>query len=485
MNKSVLPLLFYLLLSGFTSAQYRGQLLSDSLIVQMDYTAIKAVYATFGLQELWVPIEFQNIELYKLVYQTLDGHGDSLTLASGLLTIPVNHACNFPLMSFQHGALSYDDELSSFNAGQNQHYIGVPMAANGYVAAMPDYLGYGATPKDHPHPYIHAKSEATAVIDMLRAVREFCALKNIKLNNQVFLMGYSQGGHVTMAAHREIQEFYADEFSVTAAAPCSGPYDVSGIMRDSMLWTDKFSNPFFISFITLGYQYIYEDLYDDLNMVFQTPYVGWISRIYNREYPESGFIDSLPFPGTDMIQQEYLEEVIADSLHPFNVHLRQNDVYDWAPLAPVKMFYCTQDQEVPYQNALFTEAHMKALGALNVSSSNSGPYDHFGCTVFAVLGAKIWMDSYRQPCVIEVAGENREESWIHFTPNPFLDRIVVESIDNQPVSLSLFGVTGQQVWSAEVAGSREIRLPDVPPGSYFIHATGDGRQAYQKMVKQR
>jgi hypothetical protein len=39
------------------------------------------------------------------------------------------------------------------------------------LSAMPDYIGMGGSPGLHP--YVHAASEATASIDMIRAAREF------------------------------------------------------------------------------------------------------------------------------------------------------------------------------------------------------------------------------------------------------------------------------------------------------------------------
>ena len=59
---------------------------------------------------------------------------------------------------------------------------------------MPDYIGMGESPGLHP--YVHGESEATATIDMIRAAREFITDSlNLIDNHQVFLSGYSQGGH--------------------------------------------------------------------------------------------------------------------------------------------------------------------------------------------------------------------------------------------------------------------------------------------------
>ena len=46
-------------------------------------------------------------------------------------------------------------------------------AAFGYVVCAPDFVGLGDSPGVHP--YVHAKTEASAAIDMLRAARELDA----------------------------------------------------------------------------------------------------------------------------------------------------------------------------------------------------------------------------------------------------------------------------------------------------------------------
>ena len=62
------------------------------------------------------------------------------------------------------------------------------------------------------------------VIDMLRAVKHFCNQNNfIQFNEQLFLEGYSEGGYVTMAAVKEIEENLSDEFNITMSFPMVEP----------------------------------------------------------------------------------------------------------------------------------------------------------------------------------------------------------------------------------------------------------------------
>lgn len=463
--------------------QDRGDLASDSLVLLLSKSEILAIYDTFGISEFFFPIRHEVVELHRIVYYTLNGRGDGLTLASGLAAFPPDTTCTFPLLNYSHGSLAYDEALSDFRAKMAQHFIGVPFAANGYVAALPDFLGYGATPPDHPHPYIHAKSEATSVVDMLRAVRTLCAGRNIQLNDKLFLLGYSQGGHVTMATHREIESLHADEFTVTASAPCSGPYDLSGILFDSTFYSTTFSNAFFIAFGTASYQYIYQNLYSEINEIFQPPYDSMILRMLDRRAPESNLRDSLPAIGIQMFQPDYLAEILADSLHPLREDIRDNDVYDWKPEAPVRLYYCTQDEQIPYVNALFTADHMADLGA-NVEAFNAGPFDHFACTPWALLAAKFWFDGFHVPCSVgteDLAGAEP----VRIFPNPFQRGFTVLLPGPYAGALWLTDMLGRTVYSGGVQGEQQIHLPaDLPPGAYLARIQSESGTTLLKLVKQ-
>jgi len=469
-------------------AQVRGELISETLIEVFDRERIEEVYQEFGLPEVFCPIDY-DVELYKIVYRTAAATGDSTTLASGLLTVPVSTTCDFPLSVFNHGTLLYDEELSEGQASSQQHLIGIPFAANGYVSLLPDLLGYGATPVELPHPYLHSASEASAVIDMLRAARTFCQERGTLLNDQLFLLGYSQGGHTTMAAHRELESAHAEEFSVTASAPCSGAYDLSGIARDSMLYSDRFSIGLFLAFTLQSYQFVYEDLYGDLSEAIMPPYDDQMLRMLDRAMPESDLEDSLRSPAYEMFQPLYFEEVVSDEVHPLNVALRANDVYDWVPRAPVRFVYCEGDDRVPFAQTLFTQAHMTGLGATQVTTVSAGAEnDHDACTFPAILSSKLWFDTYRIGC--SVAGEAIAEAAApRLYPNPFRENIQLEYPDGQSASfnrLTVYDLAGRMLLSTPLVGEKRLEVPanSLAPGAYIFELSGRNGAVRQLMVKQ-
>jgi len=165
------------------------------------------------------------VEAISLEYRTVDGTGEPI-MASGALLIPQG-ALNVPLASVQHGTQSKDDLVASVSPlNSTEGIVGLIMASMGYAVVIPDYLGFGIS--NVMHPYLHAESLIPSVIDCMRAGRSCSSEKGVSLNGQVFLAGYSEGGYATLAVQKTIEAECQSEFSLTAVAPLSGPYDLQG-----------------------------------------------------------------------------------------------------------------------------------------------------------------------------------------------------------------------------------------------------------------
>ena len=246
-------------------ATQRGTIISSSLV-----TNASAAYLTLLFNFGNVPITPQyNVQLYKIVYHTISPLGEP-TQASGALLLPDNVGQPLPLVSYQHGTVTQTNLApSSMDLMNSEVTVGVAFATTGYAAVTPDYLGLGASPGLHP--YCHARSEATACIDMLRAARTFCATNGIVLTNRLFLCGYSEGGHATMALLRELEAYYTNEFTVTACAPMAGPYDLSGVTTTNFLSGVAQPNPYYFLYLLGAYQEVYQ-FAPSLGSILASPY---------------------------------------------------------------------------------------------------------------------------------------------------------------------------------------------------------------------
>ncbi len=135
--------------------------------------------------------------------------------------VPEKCAGPFPILAVAHGTQTIRKHRTSDIEADNREIAF--FASQGYLVVATDYLGLGDSSYPY-HPYLHADSEASAVIDSIRAARQFLRTRDVPVSDAVMLIGYSQGGHAAMAAQREIERNHSSEFRLVASAPLSGPY---------------------------------------------------------------------------------------------------------------------------------------------------------------------------------------------------------------------------------------------------------------------
>lgn len=359
----------------------------------LSFTAeqVDSVLAASGLPTNIVGAE-NGVDIYKVLYNTISFDSVTPTYASGAIMLPKDATCKVPLISYQHGTVVERVGVPSYFAGEA--IIGLAFAAQGYALSMPDYLGLGESPGFHP--YIHARSEASASLDMLRATHEAQdSIEGFDLNGQLFLMGYSQGGHSTMALHRLIETTYPNEFEITASAPMSGPYDVSGVQAAVIVNDSVYSQPGYLPYILTSYNMVYGFL-NDISDVLLSPYDTLLPPLLDGVHNMGELNAAMPAIPNQIMIPAVLDSFRNDPNHYFREALRDNDVYDWTPVAPTKMFFCEADDEVYYLNAQVAYDRFIDNGATSVSLQSAGEeYDHFTCALFALMGGRNWFDTFR------------------------------------------------------------------------------------------
>ena len=421
-----------------------------------------------------------DVKMYKLTYNTVDT--DSLPIiATGAFFIPTNTTCtDFPFAVYNHGTTLRKNDVPSNN--NPEAIIGKVFSAGGYFVCMPDYIGMGDSPGFHP--YVHAKSEATASVDMVRAAREYLSTTNFVDNNELFLTGYSQGGHACMATTKFINdENLQSEFNIVASAPCSGPYDLSGIMADTIISPTPYSNPGYIVYLLASYQLAYGNIFNSWSDVLYPPYDTIVPPFFsgNNTTLDMGLLNSLiPNQMSLLIRDTCLNNFINDSInknHPWWHALIDNDNYDWLPLKPLRMYYCTADEQIAYTNALNAESTMNNNGALDVQAMNMGNNDHGGCILPALSSAFNWFQNLRTPCNIS-SSINRNLISYDVYPNPFTNELNVQFAEK--VNLSVYTMDGKLLINKDDVQNIELVTSNWSKGIYIIKAKGSA--AYQNAI---
>ncbi len=371
----------------------RGQIISSVDAGTQTAEGIKTMFTIFDpIMAAQINYKYA-VSQYVITYETITPDGEE-TQATGLLAIPQNVGAAAPLLSFQHGTILKGSIAPSSKAIGSGMELGLIFGTEGYVVCMPDYLGLGKG--DGLHPYMHAKSEATVTIDMIRAAKNKLAELGIEVNEKLFLLGYSQGGHATMATHKAIESDYSDEFTVTASSPMAGPFDVSGIMADLILQKTEYISPGFLPYMLYSYNSVYS-IYTDLESNFKSPYNTSLPPYFNGDnlYTLTEVNNVMPLIPSDILTDAAYNEIIDKTNTTFWNALKDNDLYDWSSVAPIRMFHCNGDVTVPIANSEKALASFTGKGITNVSLVN--PLEggtHATCIVPAIIAAKEWFNGF-------------------------------------------------------------------------------------------
>ncbi|WMN12309.1 hypothetical protein QYS49_33170 [Marivirga salinae] len=311
-----------------------------------------------------------DITAHRITYMTENYDGTEVE-ASGLILIPIVRG-SAKLTSFQHSTLAKDpnpqndqeDRAPSYLPENNSEiYLSAALyASNGYYISAPDYIGYGST-GDMFHPYEHAQTTATTSYDMLVAAREYADFLevNIKVDNdtdeeELYLLGYSQGGNSTMALHKYIEENKSDEFTITRSAMGAGAYHKSAV-GDYIFNYDG----------ELGFSIsLYLWVMDTYDRVYLQRGLGYyLKEPHAKEVIDGGYFALSNTNPQEIFTEEFITE-INDPNSEFSAALADNDIHDWKAEAPIKLFHSENDQLVPYFNSVDAYNNMTAKGSTEI-----------------------------------------------------------------------------------------------------------------------
>jgi len=359
----------------------RGRLLQWTRTAALTRSEIALLFSLAGFPV----IPERDVHVYQVLYETVDAQG-LRTRASGAFAVPADPAAPLPVVSYQHGTVLRREDVPS--RANLEGLLGVAFASTGYAAVLPDYLGLGDSPGVHP--YHHADSAASAVIDLLRAVRALASAEEIPLGTKLFLTGYSQGGHATLAALREMEARHAAEFPVTACAAGAGAYDLSGVTAEDFLSGRPQPNPYYFVYLLAGFRDVY-----GLPEYLDEPYATTVPLLLDGTHEAAAVNALLPANPVLTLRPGVLQAFESDPNHPFRAALRRNDLLDWAPRTPLRLYHCAGDRDVPPANS---RAARDAFAAREVTVPLFDPApseDHVGCVRPTLLDIKAWFDSLR------------------------------------------------------------------------------------------
>jgi hypothetical protein len=387
MLKKIIP--FYLLFNLiFFQDTLKAQLISYEVIDTFSKDELKQHWKDSKVPQLMLPIK-NDVVLYDMLYYTNWVDGSRIPV-SGLYFAPITKK-SFPVVVYNHGTRI---RKGRSNKIRGENLISMLFAADGYGVIMPDYIGLGKS--DKTHLYCHADSEADAGIDFLKIIEGFNSKNNLKWNKELFITGYSQGGHSTLALHRKLQNEYPDKFPVTASSPMSGPYDLAVTQAEVMY--KEYSQPHYLPYLIIGANTAYNIWPDEkLYSIFQPPYDTIIPDLFDGNHTYADINSALPIIPKDMLRPEMNLEYETNPDYFFRKIMIENSVDDWKPESPVQFCFCKGDEEVKWENAVVAHDKMKAKGAEYIYLLNVGDeYNHRQCADYACVYSKFFFDSFKK-----------------------------------------------------------------------------------------
>jgi pimeloyl-ACP methyl ester carboxylesterase len=365
--------------------QKRGEIVRTSFLGSYTASVIQnlVTFAAAG-QQINITLKY-DVDTYKIVYRTLDTKGN-ITIASAALFVPKGKEIS-PMISLQHGTQTNRSVVASVNALNSVD--GLTAASLGYYTLVPDYLGLGES--TILHPYHYAKSSADCVIDLIRAGREFARTSSIKLNGQVFLAGYSEGGYVTLAAHKEIEKNYSSEIKIAACAPMAGAYDLNFTAK-TILQKQTYNQPSYLSFFVVAYNEIYG--WNRLNEAFNSPYAEKMLSLFDGTKSTSEINAQLTPNISQLFKQNFLNSYLGGTEVDLTAAFTNNSLLNWTPTAPLRFYHGSADEYVPYENSTRALAYFKSVGAVAELITIAGG-THTSSALPSIIDAVNWFETIR------------------------------------------------------------------------------------------
>lgn len=366
----------------------------------------------------------------KIVYETVNQDGEEIE-ASGLLVIPtatpayqaylasVGKMFSISMIAENHGTIFTDAEAPTnveVKNGMPDYPIAVLMTGYaGFASVIPDYIGYGVS-NDTAHPYMLKKASARASLDMIRASVRYMTDANIVFNSQLYISGYSEGGHTAMALAEEIETNHNDEFTLMGVAPMAGPHDLEALGNIEIDASHTMIYPAFLGYLADSYSFYNEDI--ALSDIVLAEDTQTFHALFGGSYMSAeihgalGLTENYGF-ATYTADNLFKPTFIDDYKNSLNTglalkeKLKENSTYNWIPQTKMNLIHCMDDEIIPYTMSQKAYDSFVDKGSEDVTislipstmipeASTADPLVHSRCGTTAYGAAVTWFNAIRQ-----------------------------------------------------------------------------------------
>ena len=329
-----------------------------------------------------------DVKIYDVTYISY-WHDGTEVLTSGLYFVPQDVGKSLPTLVYHHGTRFTKGREEDIKRETN---FALGYAVDGYLVLMPDYFGIGHGEKFHL--YQQYKPLGQTTVDFLFAAKELNDSLKVRINEQLFLTGYSEGGYAALGANKLIQEKYSKHFNVTATSANAGAYDMAEVQSQAMF--KPYPRPQFLPYLLLGLNEVY-NMVPDINDIYREPYDKVVRKYFDGNHSHDGLEKLLPKVPKDMLKDSFVNRYLNDKSFIMHKALEENTLCYWKPENADQLCHCKGDEVVFYENAVVAYNGMKQHGAEDITLRNPGKkYGHRDCGLFATSYSKMYFDSFRE-----------------------------------------------------------------------------------------
>ncbi len=353
------------------------------------HVVVRWLFRRNGLAAL-IPTE-RGISLFRLRYPTVAPDGRTV-IASGLVALPRGRVVPRGIVSWQHGTASLRTAAPSNRDIVNGLLPAAVFAGHGYVLLAPDYLGLGVS--EEPHDYYLADHMATVVSDFIVAARDALVTLGTTVPTELFVSGFSEGGHASLAVQRQIERDPIPGLSLVASAPVAAAVDLAGLgVAGALAGGSRFCS-LYLAWIAKSYAAQYGE---PLESAVRAQWVDTVLQVFDGTHDGDTTVDALPAEPRDLMTRDFLAAAERGGGHWMMTRLEQNSLLGWIPRAPVRVYFGSEDADVTPPQAERFATDARAKGA-DVTAVCVGAVDHDDSLVPALALLRSWFDEMAPSC---------------------------------------------------------------------------------------
>ena len=294
-----------------------------------------------------------DVQIFSVEYTTTDNK-NNIIYASGAVYLPLTSNDEpLSILSGQHGYTIRKIDVPSVTPLYG--YLGLFGASIGYASVQSDYIGLGSSNVSYESVNMH--QNGNAIVDLISGIKYYACENDIKLNDKVFLLGYSNGGYNSMAAHKILIDDPRD-YAISASVLIAGYYNFN-------IDTLNVPDTLFMPAWAIHPIYIYDKYYnlELLDKVIKSPYLEKLDNLFKGDLDAITINTYLTTNTRDLFQPEFLNSFATSSVFKeYRQKLIDNSLLNTVPKSPILFIHSKEDNAVDYEQSVDMATNIQVRG---------------------------------------------------------------------------------------------------------------------------